>query len=166
MASRTERSRASQRVMKAIGGGSVKWVVEYDFIPNTPNTRRAPSASQDQDVRMDVDSEGGADVASSARYFSGAGATLGPSMCTRTEEERWITPHGEIVRRWSRDEWRAKEEIIKEKAMIIRCQRRRINRLRRRLQETKDRSFLANEMQALVEDVDNMCLDSNKPHLG
>ncbi|KAH6894797.1 hypothetical protein BKA70DRAFT_1232398 [Coprinopsis sp. MPI-PUGE-AT-0042] len=157
MASRTERKRASQQVMRAISGCGSK----YNPLPNTTNTCWVPPACQDQDGRMDVDSEGGVDIISSARGYSGAAAALRTAPCIRSEKERWMIPHGEIVRSWNREEWRAKEEIIKEKAMIIRCQQRRINRLRRRLQEANDRSFLMNEMWALVKDVGNMSLDSD-----
>jgi hypothetical protein len=112
---------------------------------------RAPG--QDEDLQMEVDSDGGPSSA----------PTIRAPTCVRSEEERWMTPHGEIVRRWNREEWCAKEDLIKEKAMIIRCQRRSINQLRRKLQEKKDSSFLEREMQGLVENVENLSLGSKQP---
>ncbi|KAH6888992.1 hypothetical protein BKA70DRAFT_1235159 [Coprinopsis sp. MPI-PUGE-AT-0042] len=59
----------------------------------------------------------------------------------------------DLVNRWDLEECNTREDIIKKKDTIIRCQQRRIHDLTRRLKEATDR-LMAGEMQALVMDID------------
>lgn len=110
---------------------------------------------------MDVDSDS---------RFQDVSSTRDPTPirtnCRTSMPSRWraqcLSVVQEGVQRWG-DEIKAKEEIIKKKAMVIRCQRRRINGLKRRLQETKDKLFMADEMQALVKDIGDMSFSSDRP---
>ncbi|KAH6903026.1 hypothetical protein BKA70DRAFT_1228185 [Coprinopsis sp. MPI-PUGE-AT-0042] len=146
MALRTEKKRMSKHVMRAIGGLS-----SYDslILLSALESHQVPLNDRDLDTDMDVDSDGSIEAtASSCRNHRIPNSFEQPPIPLQ-----WDTRYRRVVqegaKRWSDEELRIREEIIKKKAMVISCQRRRINRLKRRLQETKDRLFMADEMQGL-----------------
>jgi hypothetical protein len=109
---------------------------------------------------MDVDSDSSFEFASSKRETTHAFKCRSSSPAIWREQCWSVVQEG--IQRWG-NELDAREEIIKKKAMVIRCQWRRINGLKRKLQETKDRLFMADEMQALVKDIGRMSLATDQP---
>jgi hypothetical protein len=97
---------------------------------------------------MDVDSEGGVDVNASAGVPKPLVSE--PHICTMSEAERWLVPSREIVRRRDREDWVSREKLIQEKIEAVRCQRRRISLMKRRLQEARDRTSMEDGMADLV----------------
>jgi hypothetical protein len=175
MALRTERTRASRRVMKVMGVSDLSgWGTARTFLwrllfaslyigLNGTAGFQTSLAYQDQDACMDVDS---------GRYISTTASTSNyPSIPALPEwnPADMSRPQAQTKRRskrdllgWTYQECETREDIIDMKDTIIRCQRRKIRDLMQRLKEATDR-LMASEMQDLVMNIESMSLDSDNP---